>query len=84
MRILDKRTAAEERDNVVKMDKRELAEWLHNEYEEIAVEVGWETQDGTSVPFDELPEDNKQVMLKLADRLLTLYEFQKNTAGDNQ
>lgn len=61
------------------MDRQELAEWLHNEYEDIAVEVGWETQDGTSVPFDELPDDNKQVMLKLADRLLTVYDIQKNS-----
>lgn len=34
--------------------------------EEIAVDVGWETQDGTSVPFDELPQDNQNMMLQLA------------------
>ncbi|QIB75356.1 hypothetical protein G3I44_14295 [Halogeometricum borinquense] len=52
------------------VEKRVLAEWLHDQYEEIAVEVGWETQDGTSVPFDELPEDNRAVMLQLAERLI--------------
>ena len=62
------------------MDKHKLAAWLYKEYEEIAVEVGWETQDGTSVPFDELPQDNQDVMLQLADRLLSNFkicDFQK-------
>ena len=57
------------------------------EYEEIAVEVGWETQDGTSVPFDELPQDNQDVMLQLADRLLSNFkicEFQKKSAVGEQ
>lgn len=58
---------------MIQVNRRELAEWLHENYEEIAVEVGWETQDGTSIPFDELPQDNQDVMLQLADRLLSTF-----------
>jgi len=45
----------------------ELAKKLHERYEELAVEVGWSTQEKCRVPFDELPEKNKLVMLKLAE-----------------
>lgn len=65
------------------MDRRELAAWLHREYEEIAVEVGWETQDGTSVPFDDLPDDNREVMLQLADRLLETFPGLESTDVDS-
>lgn len=50
-------------------DTEELAVWLHEQYEDIAASVGWETQDGTSVDFSELPEDNREVMLELASRI---------------
>ena len=48
-----------------------LAEYLHDKYEHIARRVGWETQDGTSVPFEDLPDENKEVMIRLASALLT-------------
>jgi hypothetical protein len=73
---------------LIPVDKHKLAAWLHKEYEEIAVEVGWETQDGTSVLFDELPQDNQDVMLQLADRLLSNFEIcefqKKSSVGEQQ
>jgi len=48
---------------------KELAEFLHENYEEVAKETGWETQDGTSVSFQHLPYENKQVMLEIASRV---------------
>src|SRR4030042_3022726 len=36
-------------DKIFKMTGGELAEWLHNAYEQIAEQVGWKTQEGTSV-----------------------------------
>lgn len=58
-----------------------LAEWLHNNYEEIALNNGWKTQSDCQVPFDELPNENKEVMLELALRLLTHLKEQKQDKG---
>ena len=53
-------------ENIIEMNGGELAEWLHDTYERLAKQVGWKTQDGTSVKFEDLPEKNKSVMLRLA------------------
>ncbi|UTF56004.1 hypothetical protein [Natronosalvus rutilus] len=50
-------------------DVEAFAEYLHEQYEEAAADAGWQTQDGTSVPFDELPEENRETMLGLARRV---------------
>lgn len=52
------------------MTKIELAKWLHENYEEVAKTKGWNTQENCKVEFDTLPEQNKQTMLEIADRLL--------------
>ena len=41
-----------------------LARMFHDSYERIAKEVGWKTQESCKVEFDDLPEENKQVMLR--------------------
>ena len=51
-------------------DEAMLAEWMHDTYEEIAAGEGWETQKDCKVLFDDLPEKNKAVMLKVAGKLL--------------
>lgn len=56
-----------------------LARWLHEQYEEIAADVGWDTQEGTSVDFDELPHKNRDVMIRMAMRLFA--EAQKDADG---
>lgn len=58
-------------------DIEELARYLHRKYEHIAKKVGWKTQEGTSVRFDELPEENKQVMLELASNLINDYDIER-------
>lgn len=47
-----------------------MAEWLHNNYEEIALNNGWKTQEDCQVPFLDLPKENKQTMIELCERLL--------------
>lgn len=58
------------------MNKLELAKWLHNNYEEIAREKKWETQKSFKVEFDDLPKENKDTMISLADRIIN--NFLKN------
>lgn len=53
-------------------ESRNLAEWLHDKYEKYAIIVGWDTQKITKVPFADLPESNKRVMLLMADDIRTL------------
>ena len=43
-----------------------VAKMMHRRYEFHAKRVGWKTQDGCSVPFDNLPTANKEVMIGLA------------------
>lgn len=52
------------------MDRLELAKWLHENYEAIAKDKNWNTQENCKVDFDTLPPQNKLTMLELADRLL--------------
>ncbi len=53
------------------MEKHEaLAEWMHNQYEEISKERNWETQKKCQVKFKDLPKENQEVMLALAKRLI--------------
>lgn len=48
-----------------------LAEWMHYNYEQISLKKGWKTQDNCQVSFEELPNENKEVMLEISLRLLT-------------
>lgn len=52
------------------MTKEELAKWLHDNYEAVAKEQGWNTQQSCKVEFDTLPDANKRTMIEIADRLL--------------
>jgi hypothetical protein len=57
----------------------ELAEWLHDNYEQIATSQDWQTQLATRVPFKDLPTANKRTMLILAERLIKLNQQQSKT-----
>lgn len=46
-----------------------LAKFLHDSYEEIAKQKGWNTQDSCKVEFKDLPIKNKETMIALAGKL---------------
>lgn len=52
------------------MNKEILAEWMHDQYEEISKQAKWETQKKCQVKFKDLPKENQEVMIKLAERIL--------------
>ena len=60
------------------MEEKELAEFLHNTYERLAVENNWKTQKSCQVCFDDLPEKNKLVMLGLATAILSAGYIKKS------
>jgi len=51
-----------------------LAKWLHDRYEKLSKEVGWETQERSRVPWSKLPAENKTVMIFLARDILELID----------
>jgi hypothetical protein len=65
------------RSNIKRLDmtKHELAEWLHDNYEQLAKAENWQTQEITRVKFDDLPLENRATMLALADRMLKTFKI---------
>lgn len=47
----------------------DLAKFMHEVYEEKAVVHGWATQEKCRVPFDNLPEKNKETMIAVAEQV---------------
>lgn len=51
----------------------QLAKLFHETYERLAVECDWQTQKSCQVPWDELPENNKTLMLAVCSELTEHY-----------
>jgi len=47
-----------------------LASLFHKYYEELAPDFGYETRKDSAKPWDEVPEQNKQLMIAVAEKLL--------------
>lgn len=58
-----------EKKKIQNMTTEELAKWLHDSYEEIAKKKSWNTQKSCKVEFEDLPKENKSVMLSMARRI---------------
>lgn len=55
---------------------KELAIFMHDTYEELSKDMGWQTQETCKVEFDNLPNRNKCVMLGVAGKVLE--DFKKD------
>jgi len=62
---------------IEKLDPEELAKFMHQTYEHHAKRLGWSTQAQCQVAFEDLPKANKEVMLSVAQDLLTLFKADK-------
>lgn len=51
-------------------DPMVLAEYLHDNYEQIAKRTNWQTQKNCKVEFKDLPIENKNTMILLAGKLI--------------
>ena len=47
-----------------------IARAFHDAYEEIAPQAGWETQERSRKPWEDVPEANRRVMLLTVEALL--------------
>lgn len=52
-----------------------LADWLHKQYNEIAKQKGWKIKPECDCPFEDLPEENQQVMYELATRIISKFNL---------
>lgn len=52
------------------MNKTQLAKYMHEQYENVAKDKNWNTQESCKVEFEDLPKENREVMLEVADRVI--------------
>jgi hypothetical protein len=52
------------------MTAEELARFFHETYERLAPQYQYETREESAVPWDEVPEDNKRLMIATAAEVL--------------
>ena len=52
-----------------------LADWLHDQYEEISKEKGWNTREECKVEFEDLPKENREVLFELAKRIIKKFNL---------
>jgi hypothetical protein len=48
----------------------QIAKRFHEVYEELAPTMGWETQEKARVPWEQLPVENKWLMVKVVEQLM--------------
>ena len=59
------------------MTAEELAKFFHDTYEELAPNYGYTTRRSSAVPWEEVPEPNKSLMIAVAERVLEKIEALK-------
>lgn len=53
------------------MTTEELARKMHETYERLAPQFGWETQKRSQKPWEEVPEENKKLMVAVISEVFT-------------
>jgi hypothetical protein len=56
------------------MTAPELARFFHETYEELAPEFNYKTRAESAVPWENVPESNKRLMIAVAERVLERLE----------
>lgn len=59
----------------------ELARFFHETYERLAPEHGYETRKATAVPWEDVPENNRQLMIAVCKAVID--KFSKSDNGVN-
>ncbi len=52
------------------MNAEQLAKFFHDTYERLAPDYSYETRKDSSVEWDRVPENNKRLMIAVADEVL--------------
>ena len=62
------------------MNAEQLAKLFHETYEELAPRFNYETRKASAKPWEEVPKSNKNLMIAVAERILSIKK--KQTAED--
>ena len=54
------------------MDAETLARYFHETYERLAPAYGYTTRQATAVPWEQIPELNKRLMIAVCEEILAL------------
>ena len=65
---------ADKWDAVRAIDAETFAKFFHKQYEELAPHHGYETKPESKVPFDELPLENRSLMVHVCAEVLQMME----------
>jgi hypothetical protein len=60
------------------MSPEELAQLFHETYEKLAPNYGYTTRRSSAVPWEEVPEPNKSLMIAVAKRILEKLEEERD------
>jgi len=69
MDCLQEKRKMENKFKIQNMKTEELAKWLHDNYEDLTKKNKWDTQKSCKVEFEDLPDENKKVMLSMVRRI---------------
>lgn len=56
------------------MKAEPLARLFHETYERLAPDYGYRTREASAVPWDEVPERNRSLMIATADHVIDVYQ----------
>jgi hypothetical protein len=62
------------------MNAEQLARLFHETYERLAAEQDYETRPESAVPWDEVPENNRRLMVATAAEVLRALEVEPGNA----
>ena len=62
------------------MEAEQLARLFHETYEELAPNFNYETRKASAKPWEDVPENNKKLMIAVAEKILSIKK--KQTADD--
>ena len=66
------------------MKAEQLARLFHETYEELAPNFDYKTRKASAKPWDDVPENNKKLMIAVAARVLTDIESKNETEAENE
>jgi len=61
------------RQHVEEREDERLARVFHETYERLAIEFSYDTRAASAVPWEDVPDNNKQLMIAVCNHILTLW-----------
>lgn len=63
----------------VALKSEDIARVFHEAYERLAPDYAWDTNDSTRVPFDELPSENRELMIHTVSEVMVTWMAERGS-----